>query len=647
MSRKTDPVPDPGVAAVRRLVDLSIGALVTREETVYRIEHVLDSTSLVGVEVETGRSAALAVAELQPFVGTDDRPGHDLGEIADERWHEAQRKYAAVRPFVHEGLAGRKAVEARAAEVGVGSATLYRWIRLCRHGGGTASALIEDAKRGWPEGRSRLSPRTDRVIEEVLDGFYLDLQRPTVQQAINEIQHLCHERGIEPPSPFTVRRRVRKIKEKELLNRRGFKELAAKRFTPTPHKFPNMDYPLAVVQIDHSPADVVIVDDVHRKPIGRPWLTVALDLHTRMIAGYYLSLDQPSAASVGLCLTHAALPKEHWLARHGIDAQWPVWGFPKTVHVDNGADFRSKTFERACGEYGIHLEFRPVKQPHFGGHVERVIGTINRATHALPGATFASVPDRGEYDSEKYAALTRNEYETWLVSYIAETYHRRKHGELGMTPLRMWEIGIHGNAEVDGIGLPKRPADPLTVELDFMPRIDRTIQPTGVTIDGCRYFSDALRPWTGARDRTSGKPRQFLFRRDPRNIKTIWFYDPDVGRYFAVPFSDTTLPSISLWEYREVRARLKLEGDASVDSVALLRAISRQRSRVAESVEKTKKARKASQRRADHENKPSPAKVAQDAPEDGQEIEPAKARHGATLEVGFVDGDLGDLGDLE
>ena len=78
-------------------------------------------------------------------------------------------------------------------------------------------------------------------------------------------------------------------------------------------------------------SNLVIVDQVHRRPIGRPWLTLAIDVHTHMVAGFLVSLDPPQATSVALCLTHAVLPKEGWLSRYRIDASWPVWGRPDTI----------------------------------------------------------------------------------------------------------------------------------------------------------------------------------------------------------------------------------------------------------------------------------------------------------------------------
>jgi len=35
---------------------------------------------------------------------------------------------------------------------------------------------------------------------------------------------------------------------------------------------------------------VVVVDREDRQPIGRPWLTLAIDVKTRMVAGFHVSL---------------------------------------------------------------------------------------------------------------------------------------------------------------------------------------------------------------------------------------------------------------------------------------------------------------------------------------------------------------------
>jgi putative transposase len=157
------------------------------------------------------------------------------------------------------------------------------------------------------------------------------------------------------------------------------------------------------VQIDHTPVDVIIVDEIYRLPIGRPYLTVAIDVYSRCIAGFCLSLEAPSATTVGLCLVHMVFPKDNWLAERKIKTTWQIWGKPDGLYVDNATEFHSVALQRGCEAHGIKLDYRPLGQPHFGGIVERVIGTMMDLIHRLPGTTFSNVKERENYPSEKKA----------------------------------------------------------------------------------------------------------------------------------------------------------------------------------------------------------------------------------------------------
>ncbi|MFJ6562970.1 hypothetical protein ACIQMV_24500 [Streptomyces sp. NPDC091412] len=66
--------------------------------------------------------------------------------------------------------------------------------------------------------------------------------------------------------------------------------------------------------------DVIVVDEQHRMPIGRRYLTVAIDVASRCVVGLVVTLEAPSATSVGLCLAHAACDKRPWLERLGAEA---------------------------------------------------------------------------------------------------------------------------------------------------------------------------------------------------------------------------------------------------------------------------------------------------------------------------------------
>ena len=122
-----------------------------------------------------------------------------------------------------------------------------------------------------------------------------------------------------------------------------------------------------IVQIDHTPADISLVDSFERKLIGLPWAKLAIDIATCMVIGYHISFEAPSRLSVALCLTRAVAPKAEVLADLESTVPWPAQGKPRAIHVDNGRDFRSRVFQQACAEWGIDLVYRPPGSLHFGG----------------------------------------------------------------------------------------------------------------------------------------------------------------------------------------------------------------------------------------------------------------------------------------
>ncbi|ATR19596.1 hypothetical protein CTJ15_04370 (plasmid) [Roseomonas sp. FDAARGOS_362] len=54
------------------------------------------------------------------------------------------------------------------------------------------------------------------------------------------------------------------------------------------------------MQVDHTLADIMVVSAIDRRPLDRPWLTLAIDVATRVVTGFHLSLEPPSALGVAL-----------------------------------------------------------------------------------------------------------------------------------------------------------------------------------------------------------------------------------------------------------------------------------------------------------------------------------------------------------
>ena len=236
----------------------------------------------------------------------------------------------------------------------------------------------------------------------------------------------------------------------------------------------------------------MLLDEQTHRPVGRPWLTLALDVHSRMVVGFHVALELPGAAGTGLCLAQAILPKEAWLAERDIDGYWPCWGVMKVLHLDNAKEFRGTTVLRACEQYEILLQHRPPRQPRYGGHIERLIRTIKFRIRHLPGAYFAARRERRTYRPHKQAVFTLGAFEKWLATYLVRFYHRQVHSALGISPLQCYEQGLTAPA---GTGIPPRFTNERQVQLDFLPFVERTIQRYGVVIGHLHYFDNVLSPY--------------------------------------------------------------------------------------------------------------------------------------------------------
>jgi len=506
---------------------------------------------------ESGAIFQAAVAELSPYVEKSKASPGDLATIPEKRAAEANYKYEVIKPLLNMAKRTSADVVAQATKYGLSRSAVYQWLQEFDRIG-KVSVFVRKTRKD--AGKKKIPKQLEDIISDAIKTQYLTKQKKKPSAVIIEIERICKKLEIDPPHPNTVRSRVRQINAYEKKKNREGNKAARDAYAPHKSEFPGADFPLSVVQVDHTPLDIILVDDAHRQPIGRPWLTLLIDVYSRMILGFYISFDPPGNLSLGLCLTHAFLPKENWLAKHNIDTPWPCWGTPRTIHADNAKEFRGNMLQQACKEYGIDLEWRPVATPHYGAHIERLLGTLNREIHNAPGTTFSNLKERGEYDSDKESAMTLTEFERWLAILCVEVYHQRPHSQLGMPPIAKWQEGILGTKISPGTGLPPRITDELRLKLDLMPFDTRTVQHYGIVWDHIQYQHDVLRRWVNATDPNSPKnKRQFLCRRDPRDISVIWFYDPELEDYFAIPYRNTSRPAISLWELRAAEHRAKQE----------------------------------------------------------------------------------------
>jgi putative transposase len=505
----------------------------------------------------------------------------DISKINDKIWSMGEQRAEIIAPLAKSSICSRQMVLEASNKLKLSTRYVYRLVRNYRQSHGLMTSIIPQKPSGG-KGRSRLSKQQEELINQVIDEFYLTSQKLSPAKIVEEIKKQCFEKQIEFSSEITIRRRLGSLSLAQL-QKRGQDSTSTE---PIIGKFPKVDYPLDVVQIDHTLVDVIIVDPIERLPIGRPYVTFAIDIYSRCIAGFTLSLEAPSAVSVGLCLTHIAMDKAHWLKMLEIDALWPIHGKPNIIHVDNGSDFHSNALTRGCLQHGIKIEYRPIGKPHYGGIIERVIGTMMKLIHTLPGTTFSNIKEKGNYPSENKACLTLGELERWLIIAITKYYHLRLHTGISQTPLKLYESGLlamkqHGK-KLSYIN------DKKAFLIDFLPIIYRSLRKDGFMLDHIVYYSNALRPFIANRD----KYGKFLIRRDPRDLSRIYVYLEEEKSYLEIPYRSLSHPAISLFEHRLALKKLKTIGKELVNENSLFKAIDEMRHIVKTTVSKTRSMRK-------------------------------------------------------
>ncbi|OAV50578.1 transposase [Rhizobium sp. WYCCWR10014] len=502
--------------------------------------------------------------------------------ISETAWQKALAREAVIRPIAFiKNLTGPERFAA-CRELGLKPTRFYQLLAQFRRKPVTSSLL--DETPGPEKGRRLLSREQEDAVAFAIEETYCRRERPTVTAVHDHVRLVCRERNLPAPSWKAVKVRIDQVDRQKLTKIREGAPAARQRFTAVVGEY-SAQHAMEIVQIDHTLVDLFVVDAVNRQPLQRPWLTLAIDIASRMVAGFYLSLEHPSSTSVALAIQHMVLPKTPWLAERNVIGDWPVYGLPTAIHLDNAREFRGRALAWGVAEHGINLIHRPVARPHYGGHIERLIGTMMGAVHFLPGSTSGDIASRGDYDPQKHAVMTFDELERWLALEIVGRYHVAIHRALKTPPRLAWEDAVLARHE-----RLRLPYDEHRFVLDFLPFEERAIRRDGLHLFGLKYWDDVLSPWTGA-------PEKMRVRYDPRDISCV-FVDRPNGESWPVRFANLGRPRITLGEHQQAVAALRARGLLSVDESLIFETIIAQRQIVEMAGRQTRSMRRGVERQA-------------------------------------------------
>ena len=488
--------------------------------------------------------------EDTPLCGPLPRPVDEL-RYTEAEWAEAERRRDLLDSLARRAARTGIDVAAVAAALGVTPRRVWALLRRVRaHGGADTAALFLPARPASCPGR--LSAEVEAVIAHAIDQHYAKPTRPSLHSLSEEVVNRCTAAGLVPPSYKAVQARVR-ARDQVWLKRRREGEKAARSIRLLTGAHPGADAPWARVQIDSTPCDVRVVREHERTVIGRPTVTLALDLYSRVILGFSLALDAASTVTVATCLAHACLPKQDWLAARDLAAsvRWPVWGKPAMLEYDQGPENEAYGIQRGLRLHGIKGRVRAKGHPEQHGHIERLIGTMMKRLHERRGTTFSNVNERGEADPAATACLTLPELERIFALEIDRYNHTVHHG-ISERPMERYLAYYRRPDLPDAQRVPPfLPAEHLLQ--DFLPHERRHLVRTGFRLFRVDYSSRDLLPmW---RRQNQAKVERIVVY-DPRSLARVWVMEDAADGYVAVPYR-TPHPDMTLAESVAARRALR------------------------------------------------------------------------------------------
>ena len=387
-----------------------------------------------------------------------------------------------------------------------------------------------------PRNKPSSGPRAKRryqIFEEVIASVFLTNQKLPKLKVVEEVfrrvdgvnNGLPADERIRKPARATIYRWLDNLQQDLVDKAREGAEAARVKYRAALGNV-KVGSVLERIEIDHTPLDLIVIDSLTMLPLGRPWLTMAIDHYSRMVVGFYISFNAPSSHGVLQCLRRAILPKDEWLARFpDIKGSWPAHGIPELIAVDNGTDLHSEALESSCMEMGIQMLFCGSKTPQHKGAIERFFRTMNMGLiHCLPGTVFSSVDERGDYPAEDKAVIDMQSLVHLLTKWVVEVYNVTTHRGIGARPIDQWIL----SADRRIIELPVHPQ-----QLEVITGIPakRTLFHYGIELDGLQYNSEQLQV---LRRRTGENlPVQLKYYED--TVAHIHVFDSVTKEYLKVP----------------------------------------------------------------------------------------------------------------
>ena len=514
--------------------------LTSREGEAFQLDSLLVESRTIELTLQElqdvlskGRLAFIHSSEDE-----DKKLAADLMSFPEEVRAESLRRYKYVTGLINRGVQywSPNYIEDLVPDIAVelqdpkppSWLTIWRWHKQYVQANYSILGLYPaNYKKG--NRKSRLKKEVDECIDKAI-AYYQNETRPDAKDAYDrleeylvEINTIRHKDDLLPiPSYRNFLRRLEKVTPYEMTKTRHGKRKADIEYNSMKAGVVT-ERVMERVCVDHTKLDLFVIDSETSIPLGRPWLTLAVDEYSRSIVGAYISFKDPDFGVILKLIRNTIEPKDYIAERYPfVKNKWSCYGCPELFVFDNGKEFWCKDLEVVLAELNIQYEFNPVRCPWLKGKVERKFGTVNtNLLSRMPGKTFCSIEKREDYNPKKNAQIKFDEFIDIFYSWLIEEYQQSETTEEKLIPDAIWQDSVEE--------YPPKMVEPDRLNIVLGRTEESKLRRGGIYFKKIRYDSDELAAYRSKVGKVKAS-----YKVNPDNLNYIYVLNTFEKKYIKV-----------------------------------------------------------------------------------------------------------------
>lgn len=574
-------------------VQLTTGTKFKLENNIYKISKRFPNSTIEAIDEVYGDTKIFTIKEIMKYIssnilhfevkGKNTTQSDDaisttylFDDIESHKYKdEAIFRYEIIKPLINNRfLRSRANVDSRVMEVNswkknqyvitnspfkkiykVSRSSIYRWIQAYEESNGDFRSLVPSYDNCGGKNKSRIPDIIMDFIFEAINDTYIKQKRITIEELRSIVTEKIVDHNeyskikLECPPLSTFARYVSKIPQYVLIAGRIGKKTAERGFRPIGDGV-GVSYPLERVEIDHTPIDVLIIDE--NGNAIRPYLIMAIDKLTRYPLGFSIGLSNGVGWPETMeCIRHMLSDKSYVKTVYPyIKNDWDAYGIPSLVVIDNGLEFKNNASADACYQVNFEIQYCPPKKPEWKGSIERFFRTLNTGLfHTLPGTTRSNPQQLGDENPLQLAKLNFSTFLALVHIWIIDVYSQSVNNGAGGIPHKLWQIATEKNP----VSLPSSFSEIATL----LGRVAyRQINRQGVELANLHYNSnDLFKFFLKFNKENNGARQSFKVKYDPNNIGEIYIYDHLVNKNWikAQCTNQDYANDLTEWEHNEIQ----------------------------------------------------------------------------------------------